>query len=359
MPSATPLPPSDPLEPQRLRVASRNIEDLLHHAFGADGRGTALVVFDRQSELARDLTAAYRRVLPRACFIDFEESSREVVLGAFDALAPSDLVVLIQSTSFRLDAFRIRIELFRRRLKVIEHPHLARMRGDEARIYLDSLAYDPDYFRGVGRALKALIDGAPGAVIESGGHPKARLVFSQPLEPAKLNIGDYTGMPNVGGQFPIGEVFSESSDLEAVEGCVRIFAFGDTTFQVQAPPRPITLVVERGRVSTALDSTPEFDRVLDEIRSVEGQVWVRELGFGLNRAFSPQRRVTDIGTFERMCGVHLSLGAKHPTYNKPVIPKRQARFHVDVFPATTAVKLGGENLFVDGTWQVPMPERTD
>ena len=63
-----------------------------------------------------------------------------------DLLKPSDLVVLVQSTSFRLDAFRIRIELFKRQLKVIEHPHLGRMSGHEIEYYIDSLAYDPEYF---------------------------------------------------------------------------------------------------------------------------------------------------------------------------------------------------------------------
>jgi hypothetical protein len=40
-------------------------------------------------------------------------------------------VVLVQSTSFRMDAYRIRIELFKRGLKVIEHVHLSRMPGEQ------------------------------------------------------------------------------------------------------------------------------------------------------------------------------------------------------------------------------------
>ena len=50
-------------------------------------------------------------------------------MATFATLSASDLVVLIQSTSFRLDAFRIRVELFKQSLKVIEHPHLSRMHG--------------------------------------------------------------------------------------------------------------------------------------------------------------------------------------------------------------------------------------
>jgi hypothetical protein len=258
-------------------------------------------------------------------------------------------VVLIQSTSFRLDAFRIRIELFRRSLKVVEHPHLARMPGAEGLIYIDSLAYDPAYFRGVGHALKKRIDQAQVGVIDSGGE---RLVFPSAFEPAKLNIGDYSGMQNVGGQYPIGEVFTESRDLEAVDGRVRISFFGDTSFTVNRPDHPITLEVERGRVTGALGSTPEFDQVLASIRAADGEVWLRELGFGMNRAFDQERTVSDIGTFERMCGVHLSLGSKHATYNKPNIRKKTARHHVDVFVLTECVLLDDEIAYRDGAWRV-------
>jgi hypothetical protein len=307
------------------------------------------VVFDGESELARTLTAAYRRCLPAARFLAFDETSPEEVRGQFERLAPGDLVVLIQSTSFRLDAFRIRIELFKRSLKVVEHPHLARMVGPEVSVYVDSLAYDPAYYRGVGRALQQRIDSATECVIDSGGE---RLVYPVGFEPAKVNIGDYTGMQNVGGQYPIGEVFTESRDLEAVHGRVRVGFFGDTSFQVNRPERPITLVVEKGRVVGAVDTTPEFEQVLANIRADDGEVWVRELGFGLNRAFTSERTVTDIGTFERMCGVHLSLGSKHATYSKPNVRKKAARHHVDVFAVTEEVLLDGEIVYRDGAWAV-------
>lgn len=310
---------------------------------------SAIVVWDAQCDLAIALTEAYRRCLPDATFIDFNSLTAEAVLAAFERLSPGDLVVLIQSTSFRLDAFRIRVELFKRALKVIEHPHLARMCGEEALTYIASLAYDPAYYRGVGNALKSRLDSAQVGVIDSGGE---RLVFASGFEPAKLNVGDYRNMQNVGGQFPIGEVFTEAKDLEAVNGRVRISFFGDTTFAVNKPGLPITLIVSKGRVTDTIDSTPEFDRVLASIRADEGEVWVRELGLGLNKAFSQDKTVCDIGTFERMCGVHLSLGAKHGSYNKPNIRKATARHHVDVFAITESFTLDDEVIYRDGTWQV-------
>lgn len=332
---------------QALETLTRHIDDILRLAIEHTAQHAALVVYDTQCDLSRALAAAYQSCLPTARFIDFDAVTPEAVHEAFKPLSASDLVVLIQSTSFRLEAFRIRVELFKRSLKVIEHVHLSRMPGLQALDYIASLAYDPAYYRGVGKALKARIDCAKSGVIDSGGE---KLVFASPFESAKLNVGDYSEMNNVGGQFPIGEVFTEAQDLEAVNGRVRIFVFGDTSFRVNRPDKPITLVVSKGRVTGAIDSTPEFDKVLANIRADEGEVWLRELGFGMNRAFTKDRMVSDIGTYERMCGIHLSLGAKHGIYSKPIIKRKDAKYHVDVFAVTESVILGNEVVYRDGAW---------
>jgi hypothetical protein len=130
-------------------------------------------------------------------------------------------------------------------------------------------------------------------------------------------------------------------------------------------------------VAAARDSTPEFERVLEKIRADEGEVWVRELGFGLNRALGRERMIRDIGTLERMCGVHLSLGAKHAVYKNRKqsafrhraggaaggvpdpsigVPGRTnpvvARHHVDVFLAVERVFIDDEAVFRNGAWTV-------
>ena len=308
----------------------------------------AVVVADGRCGLARILARAYRDALPQGHHIDFDAVAPDDVLRAFEPLQAGDLVVLIQSKSFRLEAFRIRIELFKRGLKVIEHPHLFRMAEDEYETYVESLAYDPAYYRVLGHALKARIDRATHAVVDSGGE---RLIYDSPFEETKLNIGDYSTLKNVGGQFPIGEVFTEPKDLERVNGRVRIFMFGDNDFRANAPEHPITLVIERGRVVDVVDSTPHFDEVIAKIKEDE-EVWVRELGFGMNRAFTRERRVSDVGTYERMCGIHLSLGAKHGVYNKPLVKRKEAKYHVDVFPVTERVLLDGEVVFENDAWRV-------
>jgi hypothetical protein len=156
----------------------------------------------------------------------------------------------------------------------------------------------------------------------------------------------------VGGQFPIGEVFTEAQDLESVNGRVRIFAFADRSFTVNKPESPITLVITKGRVTEVIDSTPEFDKVLANIRADEREVWLRELGFGMNRAFSQDRTVSDIGTYERMCGIHLSLGAKHGVYKKINFRRKDTWHHVDVFVVTHLVYLDHLVVYENGAWQV-------
>lgn len=332
-------------------IATGHLRNVLDIVFEHGPQHAALVVYDLRTPLSQTLYAAYRNNLPGAQCIDFDTVEPAQVLAAFAHLAPGSLVVLVQSTNFRLDGFRLRVELFKLGLKVIEHVHLSRMADDaQCAHYVEALAYDSSYYRGVGRALKSRIDHAPNAVLESGNG--ARLVFNSPLEPAKLNIGDYSDMHNMGGQFPIGEVFTEARDLEAVSGRVRIHVFGDTHFLVNRPDTPITLIVDKGRVVGTEDATPEFTDMLAIITRDEGEVWLRELGFGMNRAFTRDRHVNDIGTYERMCGIHLSLGAKHGVYPKPGFKRKDARYHVDVFAITEAVHLGEHQVYKDGAWQV-------
>lgn len=334
-------------------AATAHLRDVLAIALEHGPGQAALVVYDSHTGLSRALTEAYRRNLPGAAFIDFDGVSPDEVLARLRTLKAKDLVVLVQSTNFRLDGFRLRVELFKLGLKVIEHVHLSRMPGAQGEHYIESLAYDPAYFRGVGHALKQRIDRARRAEVHGGADgTHTVLVFDSPFEPAKLNVGDYRAMANAGGQFPIGEVFTEARDLEAVSGRAQVHVFGDTSYLVNRPAKPITIVIERGRVVGAIDSTPEFDEVLAIIRRDEGEVWVRELGFGMNRAFTRERRVDDIGTYERMCGIHLSLGAKHGVYAKPGFKRKDARYHIDVFAVTDAVYLDGECVYADGAWTV-------
>ncbi|RLA70331.1 MAG: hypothetical protein DRG09_03530 [Epsilonproteobacteria bacterium] len=333
-----------------VQTASQNLTDVLRDVFNHDDSSTALVIYDLDSPLSTLLADAYRIALPKGIFINFNDADKDDILSLIEALQAGDFVALVQSKSFRLSAFRIRIELFKKSIKVAEHPHLGRMPTDEeVKLYVNALAYDKEYFHHTGHTLKDMINKAEGAVVHSGDE---KLIYKGGFEPAKINIGDYREMKNMGGQFPIGEVFTEATELRSLNGRTNIIAFGDTNYKVNIPPHPITIIIENGQVVRTENSTAEFEAVLNMIKEEENVVWVRELGLGLNRAFSKDKHVSDMGTFERMCGLHLSLGAKHGIYAKEGMKRNSGKFHIDVMLDTSTLDIDDTVVFSDERWQV-------
>lgn len=327
--------------------AARNVEDIVRLAIRHPRERAALVVFDERTPLARLVASAYRAALTEADFLDFDASGPEAFFGAIGRLVPGDLVVLIQSSSFRLNEFRIRIELFKRGLAAIEHLHLERAFDEEhMRIYVDALAYDPAAYVPLGQALKRKLDAAGTVVVRCAG---TALTYEGGMEPAKLNVGDYTGLQNVGGTFPIGEVFTEPRDLARVDGEALVFAFAGADHLVRIhDPFPVT--VERG-VLTAHRGPPAFEEVLAQIRREE-TVMVREFGLGLNPAMGKRAVLPDITAFERQKGLHFSLGEKHGVYKKPGLNPKKTHFHVDIFIDAERIELDGEPLYENGEFRI-------
>ena len=338
------------MSPTLVHHASQNLTDTLRDVFLHDEDTTALVIYDLNSPLSMLLTDAYRLALPKGKFINFHDTDNDKILLQLEALQSGDLVALVQSNSFRLSAYRIRIELFKKKIKVAEHPHLARMsQEDEVAHYVNALAYDKQDSHQMRNVVQTAAIPASGAVVHSGDEI---LNYPGAFEEAKLNIGDYREMKNTGGQFPIGEVFTEARDLTSLNGKTKIMAFGDINYNVNIPPHSITIVIENGQLVRTENSTAEFEAVLDLIREEEGVIWVRELGLGLNRAFSKERSVSDMGTFERMCGLHLSLGAKHGIYAKEGMKRNSGKFHIDVMIDTTSFKIDDTVVYDGKKWVV-------
>lgn len=322
-----------------LDLAAKHARDIVHEAIGFGAGRRALVVFDARSPLAKLVSDAYRLILPDAVFLDFDAVAQPDIMAAVDTLSPGDLVVLIQSTNFLLDAYRIRIELFKRSLAVVEHVHLDRSKDERQReIYVDAMAYDPSYYRPLGRRLKERLDAASTVVVKC---PGTELRYEGGMEEAKLNVGDYAGMKNVGGTFPIGEVFTEPKDLARVNGDAKLFAFAGTDHLVQIH-EPFRIRVEGGLL-VAHEGPLAFQDVLDQIGSEE-QVLVREFGIGLNPAMGKDRMLSDITAFERQRGLHFSLGEKHPVYRKPGFSPKKTHYHIDVFVDVEAIELDGARL---------------
>jgi aminopeptidase len=338
------------MDAQLLKLATKNIGDMVGLALEhkAEQGERALVVYDTENDLTNILTAAYREVLPHAQYVDIASITKDEAIALFNTLLPRDLVVLIQTSSFRLDDFRIRLHLFKQKLKVIEHVHLYRNPKEQWETYINSLAYDPSWYRVVGRKLQSKLADCTDLRIESG---DVTLTITGGLESPKPNLGDYAGMENIGGTFPIGEVFTEALDFKKMNGSFMVYAFAGGDFSV-AMHEPFRVDVEAGIVVGWGDNAPQsFADIIASIKENERSL-IREIGFGLNRAITREHYVNDITAFERILGLHLSMGEKHSVYKKEGIITHKARFHVDLFPLVDRITVNGEAIFEDGKYAV-------
>lgn len=335
-------------------LATKNVAAILNICIQHTPPEKAVVIFDTQYGLTDIVTAAYRANLPNAEFINFDETAKEDIIAKFDELFPGDLVVLIQSSSFLLNEFRIRLHLFQKGLKVIEHMHLHRNTPDTWETYVNALSYDPDWYRTVGPALKAKLDKAKELIISSSLSTTLEattLRVAGGVESTKLNIGDYTGMDNIGGTFPIGEVFTEARDLSQMNGSLMIYAYAGSDFSIEFH-EPFRIDITDGLVTSWADNAPQsFIDIMTMVTSYERPL-IREIGFGLNRAITRERYLQDITAFERTLGLHFSLGEKHSVYKKPGITTHKTKFHVDLFPVVDHVTADTEVIFSNGAYHI-------
>ncbi|QQR81009.1 MAG: hypothetical protein IPJ69_02375 [Deltaproteobacteria bacterium] len=241
--------------------AKHHLDDILRDSLRMQPHEKALVLFDSEAPLTHIMTEAYRQALPEGRFLDVASKTPEEVIQIFDALNLGDLVVLVQSTNFRLAQFRLRLELFQRNLKTIEHTQLSRMVESQFATYIESLAYDASYYQSMGSQLKSKLDSSQKVVVTCAG---TQLVYGGPMEEAKMNIGNYEGMKNVGGTFPIGEVFTELRDLSLLNGEAMVFGFaGDQYLMKYFTPFLITI---RNGVLIADEGPDEFKVILEKLK---------------------------------------------------------------------------------------------
>jgi aminopeptidase len=336
--------------PQLIAKATTNIRDILTKCiqFNFDGKNQALVVYDTQNGLTEIMTQAYRNVIPEAKFVNFDDMSKDEIIGEFNKLKPNDLVVQIQTMNFRLDDFRIRLHLFQQKLKVIEHMHLYRDDESVWDVYVDSLSYDENWYRQVAPRLQNTLAKTNILEIKS---KSCILEVVGGLEIPKLNTGDYTGMDNIGGTFPIGEVFTEALDFGTMNGSVYIYAFADKQFNISFH-EPFRIDIDHGIVVGYGENTPDlFIEVWNSVKEIERPL-IREIGFGMNKAITKERFLGDITAFERILGLHLSMGEKHSVYKKEGIIAKKSRFHVDLFLVADSVFCDGKVIFQNGQYLV-------
>ncbi len=266
----------------------------------------------------------------------------EILKNELISLPKWSIVVLVQSTNFRLSTFRIRLELFHRGIHVVEFNHLAYIPEAEFATFTSSLAYNtPEYVR-----LQNII----GSYTENSENTRVQSVNGDiltfwPLEKIRGNTGDYSAVENKGGTFPIGEVFTEARDLSSVNGKCLIESYPNEDFSVAHCDMPFLLTIENGRVLPSDNFPPAFAKLYNWIIQFEWEVMVRELGMGINPSISRETPLSDINFHERKTGVHLSLGKKHGIYGKKLPKTEIQRFHIDVFVALDKVYIWDELVF--------------
>lgn len=270
----------------------------------------------------------------------------ESIKNELISLPKWSIVILVQSTNFRLSTFRIRLELFHRWVHVIEFNHLAYIPEHEFDTFEKSLTYRTDEYVRLEKAFRDRISHAENTRIQS---VNGDILTFGPLEEIRWNTWDYSHVENKWGTFPIGEVFTEAINLSHVSWRCLVEAFPNEDFSVNHCT-PFALEIDNGRVLPSHDFPPEFQKLYDWVVEYEGEVMVRELGFGLNPAITSTTPLRDINFHERKTGVHLSLGKKHGIYGKKLPKTEVQRFHIDVFVALEWVYIGDERVFENGEW---------
>lgn len=319
-----------------------------------DNDAHILILYDNDHELTRILTHAYASSHDpsKTQTLCVPENDQVYIIEKINSLKEGDVVVVVQSTAFRLNEYRLRIELFKRGLKTIEHHYLKMHPPEQYKNYINSLAFVPDEnVKNLAIGLKNRIDNANKIVVKCFGDVEC--VYEGGMEPTLLNIGDYEGMKNCGGNFPVGEVFSEPKDLTKVNGEMMVWGYPDKDFYVRILEKPFKITIKNGHVVDFDSSAPkDFLEVIEDAKNEDGAtdegIMIREFGLGLNPYLSKDRHLYNITAFERQKGMHISLGRKHTVYKKPGVSAKRSRYHIDLFIDVEEIDVDGFKMYKNG-----------
>lgn len=276
------------------------------------------------------------------------DSEVNIIKNDLISLPKGSIVILVQSTNFRLSTFRIRLELFNRGIHVVEFNHLAYIPEEEFLIFEESLMYRTTEYVRLHNKFEELANWVQSTRIQS---LNGEMLVFWPIEKIRGNTGDYSHSENKGWTFPIWETFTEAIDLVNVNGKCLIDSYPREDFSVEIC-KPFELIIENGRVLPSDHFPVTFSKLYNWIVQFEWEVLVRELGFGLNPAISTDNPLSDINFYERKVWVHLSLWKKHGIYWKKLPKSETQRFHIDVFVALESVYIGENKIFANGKWIV-------
>lgn len=258
---------------------------------------------------------------------DILSDEAESIKNDLLSLPVGSIAILVQSSNFRLSTFRIRLELFHRWVHVVEHNHLSYIPESEFETFIRSHEYKTPYYVSEFERLSTIAQSASWLKIYSS---TGEVLQVGEIEAMRGNTGDYRWIPNKWGTFPLGEVFTEARDLETMNGVVMIDTYPNTDFSIEKV-KAFPLHIKNGRVLPGNDFPKWFQKIYQMVLEHEGEVMVREIGFGLNTAISTDCSLSDVNFHERKHGIHLSIGKKHGIYGKKLPKDMLQRYHIDVF----------------------------
>ncbi len=349
-----------PLSPALEKELSSNLQGMLSGQFHVTHATHVCVIYDTDSPLAKLITQGYRDALAshpkeKQSFLDFNAFTHEQLMEKTSAFSPSDFVALVQSTSFRVSVYRWRLELFALKLKVAEHMRLSYMPEEQFSTYIRCIKNDSPYFVRATQKLAALfkkskhikVECMQGSVVE----------INSPMEEPVSNTGEFSEKEsNVGGGIPFGEIFSEPKDISKWEGEVEVFAFPGEDHKMVFT-KPFKLKIKAGHVAVEGSEIPNSFMPLIKLMQSEngnGNIPIREFGLGLNRAITRTQHLTEATAWERVTGLHFSLGMKHGVYQKKFNKQKEInqRYHIDIYPDVKRIWIAEQLVFENGQFVV-------
>ena len=234
---------------------------------------------------------------------------------------------------------------------VIEHARLSLNTDDEIQNYIDSLHYDTPYYVKASTKIEKLLQQNQKLRIESGDNGNNLVLeINSPLEKALKNTGDFSDNPIVAAGFPIGEIFTEATELDKMNGSVLVFGFPTLEHKTHFC-EPFEVQIRNGCVISHT-GPGLFADILQRIASeeVNAAVQVREIGFGLNRGLGFEKTLHEPTAFERFAGMHFSLGLKHAMYAKKLGRKVYQKYHIDIFCKVRNVFIGDTQIMKEGKY---------
>lgn len=312
-----------------------------------------VLVYDEDSKLSKILWESYAYNLNSPTFkrrglgggteiIIFWDIEKEILKEKLMSLKTDSTVVLVQSTNFRLDDFRLRLNLKNQWVWCIEHNHLWYIRDEEIETYADSLEYRTPFYIDLSNKLKERFDKADKLEIFSKDWNKLEIIWW--FEEWKLNTWDYWEKIRA-WSFPIWEFFTESKDFSKVNWKLSIRAYPNMKFEV-IKWEIFTIEIKESKIIWYSENTPEwFIELVEKIKSSEDwECFVRELWFGLNPWITWEKTLNDVNACERIMWFHMSMWKKHQIYRKKFHRKIMQRFHIDIFSDVDYILLDWEKI---------------